>query len=111
MNLEVLVFGGMFVMALGSSLAMLFARNAVHVALFLVASQLALAFLLQGAYFIAAIQIIVYAGAIMVLFLFVIMLLGVDRKEALTDPRGCGRSPRPGDTYGEGDRSHAASGA
>jgi NADH-quinone oxidoreductase subunit J len=77
----------MFVMALGSSLAMLFARNAVHVALFLVASQLALAlaFLLQGAYFVAAIQIIVYAGAIMVLFLFVIMLLGVDRREALDE--------------------------
>jgi NADH-quinone oxidoreductase subunit J len=87
MNLEILVFGGMFVLALGSSLAMLFARNAVHVALFLVASQLALAlaFLLQGAYFIAAIQIIVYAGAIMVLFLFVIMLLGVDRKEVLNE--------------------------
>jgi NADH-quinone oxidoreductase subunit J len=87
MNLEVLVFGVMFVMALGSSLAMLFARNAVHVALFLVASQLALAlaFLLQGAYFVAAIQIIVYAGAIMVLFLFVIMLLGVDGHEALTE--------------------------
>ena len=87
MNLEVLVFGVMFVVALGSSLAMLFARNAVHVALFLVASQLALAlaFLLQGAYFIAAIQIIVYAGAIMVLFLFVIMLLGVDRREALAE--------------------------
>ena len=88
MNLEVLVFGVMFVMALGASLAMLFAPNAVHVALFLVATQvaLALAFLLQGAFFVAAVQIIVYAGAIMVLFLFVIMLLGVDRREALIEP-------------------------
>src|SRR5688500_17584377 len=78
----------MFVVALGTSLAMLFAPNAVHTALFLVAAQIALAvaFLLQGAFFIAAIQIIVYAGAIMVLFLFVIMLLGVDRKEALIEP-------------------------
>jgi NADH-quinone oxidoreductase subunit J len=85
---ELLVFGVMFVMALGASLAMLFAPNAVHVALFLVATQvaLALAFLLQGAFFVAAVQIIVYAGAIMVLFLFVIMLLGVDRREALIEP-------------------------
>jgi NADH-quinone oxidoreductase subunit J len=85
---EYAVFGAVFVVALGSSLAMIFAKNAVHVALFLVATQVALAvaFLLQGAYFIAAVQIIVYAGAIMVLFLFVIMLLGVDRQEALIEP-------------------------
>jgi NADH-quinone oxidoreductase subunit J len=87
-SIDVAVFGVAFVVALGSSLAMLFAPNAVHVALFLVAAQVALAltFLLQGAFFIAAIQIIVYAGAIMVLFLFVIMLLGVDRREALIEP-------------------------
>ena len=87
MILEYVVFGGVFVVALGASLAMIFARNAVHVALFLVATQVALAvaFLLQGAYFVAAVQIIVYAGAIMVLFLFVIMLLGVDRREALIE--------------------------
>ena len=88
MNVDIAVFGVMFVVALGSSLAMLFARNAVHVALFLVAAQIALslAFLLQGAFFIAVIQIIVYAGAIMVLFLFVIMLLGVDKREILDEP-------------------------
>ena len=88
MTVEYIVFGVMFIIALGSSLAMLFARNAVHAALFLVAAQIALAvaFLLQGAFFVAAIQIILYAGAIMVLFLFVIMLLGVDRQEALIEP-------------------------
>ena len=88
MTVDILVFGVMFIVALGCSMAMLFARNAVHVALFLVAAQisLALAFLLQGAFFIAVIQIIVYAGAIMVLFLFVIMLLGVDRREILDEP-------------------------
>jgi len=87
-SIDVIVFGVTFVMALGSALAMIFARNAVHVALFLVSTQvaLALAFLLQGAFFVAAVQIIVYAGAIMVLFLFVIMLLGVDRREALVEP-------------------------
>jgi NADH-quinone oxidoreductase subunit J len=85
---EQLIFGVVFVVALGSSFAMLFMRNAVHVALYLVAAQitLALAFLLQGAFFIAAVQVIVYAGAIMVLFLFVIMLLGVDKREALIEP-------------------------
>ena len=88
MNLEQIIFGFVFVTALGSSLAMLFARNAVHTALFLVGTQLALAvaFLLQGAFFVAAVQIIVYAGAIIVLFLFVIMLLGVDRREVLIEP-------------------------
>jgi NADH-quinone oxidoreductase subunit J len=87
-SLDVVVFGAMFVVTLGAGLAMLFAHNAVHVALFLVVSQvgLAIAFLLQGAFFVAAVQIIIYAGAIMVLFLFVIMLLGVDRREALDEP-------------------------
>lgn len=86
--IEYAIFGVMFVVALGGSIAMLFARNAVHAALFLVLVQLslALAFLLQGAFFVAAIQVIVYAGAIMVLFLFVIMLLGVERREVLIEP-------------------------
>jgi NADH-quinone oxidoreductase subunit J len=93
-SLDVVVFGAMFAMTLGAAFAMLFARNAVHVALFLVLSQvgLAVAFLLQGAFFVAAVQVIIYAGAIMVLFLFVIMLLGVDRREALDEPR---RGQRP----------------
>ena len=88
MSIDVVVFAVVFVVALGSSLAMLFARSPVHTALFLVVAQvaLALAFLLEGAFFVAAIQIIVYAGAIMVLFLFVIMLLGVDRREVLAEP-------------------------
>ncbi|MFN2488648.1 MAG: NADH-quinone oxidoreductase subunit J [Actinomycetota bacterium] len=88
MTLEQLIFGAVFVVALGSSIAMLFTPNAVHTALFLVASQVALAvaFLLQGAFFVAAIQIILYAGAIMVLFLFVLMLLGIDRREMLNEP-------------------------
>ncbi len=88
MSFDVLVFGVTFVVALGCSLAMLFARSPVHIALFLVGAQvaLALAFLLQGAFFVAAVQVIVYAGAIMVLFLFVIMLLGVDRREVISEP-------------------------
>jgi NADH-quinone oxidoreductase subunit J len=74
--------------AVVAGVAMVLSRNPVHAALFLVGSQLALAvlFLLQGAFFIAALQIIIYAGAIMVLFIFVVMLLGVDRQEALIEP-------------------------
>ena len=88
MTLEQVIFGLVFIVALGASIAMLFTPNAVHTALLLVLTQVALAvaFLLEGAYFIAALQIILYAGAIMVLFLFVIMLLGVDRAEILEEP-------------------------
>jgi NADH-quinone oxidoreductase subunit J len=93
-SLDVIVFGVTFVVAFGSSLAMIFAKNAVHVALFLVASQVALAFafLLQGAFFIAAVQIIIYAGAIMVLFVFVVMMLnlgpaGVAQERQWLQPR------------------------
>jgi NADH-quinone oxidoreductase subunit J len=58
-------------------------RNPVHCALSLVTTifGIALLFIDQGAYFLAAVQVIVYAGAIVILFLFVIMLLGVDKKE------------------------------
>jgi NADH-quinone oxidoreductase subunit J len=73
--------------SVGSAIAMLFQRNAVHAALFLVVNffTLAVFFLVLDAPFLFAVQIIVYAGAIMVLFLFVIMLLGVDREESLIE--------------------------
>ena len=66
---------------------MLLMRNAVHAALFLVVNFFCLAvfFLILDAPFLFAVQIIVYAGAIMVLFLFVIMLLGVDRGDDLRE--------------------------
>jgi len=66
-------------------------RNPVHNALSLVATLFGVAviFIAQEAHLLAAIQVIVYAGAIVVLFLFVIMLLGVDRTEQLRiDPLG-----------------------
>jgi NADH-quinone oxidoreductase subunit J len=61
--------------------AMVLARHAVHSAMFLIVNffTLAVFFLILGSPFLFVVQIIVYAGAIMVLFLFVIMLLGVDR--------------------------------
>jgi NADH-quinone oxidoreductase subunit J len=66
----------------------------VHSALSLVLTLFAIAvlFIAQEAYFLAAVQVIVYAGAIVVLFLFVIMLLGVDRAEDLRiEPLGQGQ--------------------
>jgi len=73
---------------LSGALGVVLARNPVHCALFLAMTLVGVAvlFLLQDAQLLAAIQVIVYAGAIVVLFLFVIMLLGVDREESLDDP-------------------------
>ena len=68
---------------LAGALGVVLFRNPVHNALSLVATLFGVAvlFIAQEAYFLAAIQVIVYAGAIVILFLFVIMLLGVDRTE------------------------------
>ena len=75
-----LLFGLLAVVAVGAAVGMLFSRNAVHSALFLVLNfaTVAFFFLFLGAPFIAMVQVTVYAGAIMVLFLFVIMLLGAE---------------------------------
>ena len=71
------------VVILGGAIGVVVARNPVHAALFLVQTLFGVAvlFVAQGAHFLAAVQVIVYAGAIVVLFLFVIMLLGVDKEE------------------------------
>ena len=86
--MDLVVFWIVAPLAIGAASAMLFQRNAVYAALLLILNQFALAvmFALLGAHFLAAVQVIVYAGAIMVLFLFVIMFLGVDRREALIEP-------------------------
>ena len=70
--------------ALAGAFGVVLSRNPVHAALSLVATLFGVAvlFVIQEAYFLAAIQVIVYAGAIVILFLFVIMFLGVDRIEA-----------------------------
>ena len=76
-------------MTLGGALGVLLVRNPVHAALSLIMSLfgVALGFLAQAADFLAAVEIIVYAGAIVVLFLFVIMFLGIDRRtHAETEP-------------------------
>lgn len=73
--------------ALIGAIAMLVARNAVHSALFLLLNFAAIAvlFLLLQSPFLFAIQFTVYSGAIMVLFLFVVMLLGAERVEDTPD--------------------------
>jgi NADH-quinone oxidoreductase subunit J len=82
--METLLFWLLAVIALVASVSMIIQRNPVYSALFLIVTLLSLAglFLLLSAYFLSVIQIIVYAGAIMVLFLFVIMLLDIRRTEA-----------------------------
>jgi NADH-quinone oxidoreductase subunit J len=77
---QLIAFFVLAALAVGTGLGMLFSRNAVHSALFLVANFaiVAVFFLLLAAPFIAMVQVTVYAGAIMVLFLFVIMLLGAE---------------------------------
>jgi NADH-quinone oxidoreductase subunit J len=85
--MDLVVFWITAPISVGAAALMLLQRNAVHAALLLVLNQFTLAvfFVLLDAHFLAAVQVIVYAGAIMVLFLFVIMLLGVDRNEVLRE--------------------------
>jgi NADH-quinone oxidoreductase subunit J len=85
--LDNVVFWVFAPIAIGAAVAMLVMRNVVHAALFLVLNFgcIAVMYLLLDAPFLFAVQIIVYAGAIMVLFLFVIMLLGVDRTDVRTE--------------------------
>jgi len=85
--LDDVVFWVFAPIAVASAVAMLVMRSAVHAALFLVVNFFCIAvmYLLLDAPFLFAVQIIVYAGAIMVLFLFVIMLLGVDRGEPVRE--------------------------
>jgi NADH-quinone oxidoreductase subunit J len=80
---EVVLFSVFAVLALGAAIAVVTMRNIVHGALMLVLNLLAVAglYLTLESAFLSVIQILVYAGAIMVLFLFVIMLLGVHRDD------------------------------
>ena len=73
------------VLMLAGAVGVVASRNPVHAALFLVQTLVgvALLFVLNDAHFLAAVQVVVYAGAIVILFLFVIMLLGVDKAEEL----------------------------
>ncbi len=78
------VFGSL---ALAGGLTVVAAKNPVHSAmgLMLTLFSLAVFYVVQAAHFVAAVQVIVYAGAVMTLFLFVIMLIGVDKEENLVE--------------------------
>ncbi|SDG03771.1 NADH-quinone oxidoreductase subunit J [Klenkia brasiliensis] len=84
---ETVVFWVLGPIALAGALGMVLARNAVHSALFLVNTMLALGvfYVVQEAPFLGAVQIIVYTGAIMILFLFVLMLVGRDSSDSVVE--------------------------
>src|SRR5512141_2754061 len=80
MSVDLLLFLILAVVCIAAALGMLMSRSAVYSALFLVLNfgTVAVFYILLNAPFIAMSQVTVYAGAIMVLFLFVIMLLGTE---------------------------------
>ena len=84
--LEYVVFFSAALMILGGAIGVITMKNPVHAALGLVLTLFGVAvqFVAMEAHFLAAVQVIVYAGAIVVLFLFVIMLLGVDESMDLS---------------------------
>src|SRR5262245_17358400 len=86
--MEWAVFVVFAVAALAGAGGVVMARKPVHAAMSLVLTLFSVAvfFVMQGAHFLAAVQVIVYAGAIVVLFLFVIMLLGIDKDDVLDEP-------------------------
>src|ERR1044072_711191 len=81
---EAIAFWILGPVALAGALGMVFSRNAVHSALWLVLTMLSLGvfYVVQEAPFLGAVQIIVYTGAIMILFLFVLMMVGRDSSDS-----------------------------
>ena len=84
--MEMVVFVLASAMVLAGAVGVIARSNPVHAALSLVLTLFGVAvhFVALGAHFLAAVQVIVYAGAIVVLILFVIMLLGVDKADDLS---------------------------
>ena len=89
------VFVACAAIVLSGGIGVVVSSNPVHAALSLVLTLFGVAvlFVAQQAHFLAAVQVIVYAGAIVVLFLFVIMLLGVDRSENVRSEPLVGQRP------------------
>ena len=84
---EAILFWVLAIVMVLAAGGLLFARKAVHAALSLVVVMIGLAFLYvaQDAPFLGVVQVVVYTGAIMMLFLFVLMLVGVDASDTLTE--------------------------
>jgi NADH-quinone oxidoreductase subunit J len=83
MTIEALIFAVMGIAAIAGAVTVVIARNPVYSAMGLLATlfSVAVLYVAQLAHTVAAVQVIVYAGAVMTLFLFVIMLIGVDRAD------------------------------
>ena len=81
------IFWILAVISVGAALAMILVRQAVHCAIMLAVVMLCLAtmYAMQGAPFLAFVQIIVYTGAVLMLFLFVIMLIGVSSADSVVE--------------------------
>ena len=84
---EAILFWILAPMAIAGSLGLVFARKAVHAALGMALTMIVLGvfYLAQGADFLGVIQIFVYTGAVMMLFLFVVMLVGVDSSDSIVE--------------------------
>ena len=81
------IFWILAVISVGAALAMILVRRAVHCAIMLAVVMLCLAtmYAMQGAPFLAFVQIIVYTGAVLMLFLFVIMLIGISSSDSVVE--------------------------
>ena len=84
---ETIMFWALAPLSVIAALGMLVVKKAVHSAILLafVMVILAIFFIAQGAIFLGIVQIVVYTGAVMMLFLFILMLVGVDSSDSLTE--------------------------
>src|ERR1700723_1952684 len=92
MNVPLIVFFALAAIPVLGAIILILQRHPIHSALSLIVVMVALAglYLLMGAEFVAAVQIIVYGGAIMVLFVFVIMLLNAGIEEHTSESKLAG---------------------
>jgi NADH-quinone oxidoreductase subunit J len=83
-NAEFIVFAVFAIASIVGAITLVSARNPVYSAMGLLLTMFSMAvfYVLNDAHFVAAVQVIIYAGAVMTLFLFVIMLIGVDKEES-----------------------------
>jgi NADH-quinone oxidoreductase subunit J len=84
---EAVLFWFLAPLSVLAALAAVFAKKAVHSALFIawIMVSLAIFYVAQGALFLGIVQVVVYTGAVMMLFLFILMLVGVDTSDSLVE--------------------------
>jgi NADH-quinone oxidoreductase subunit J len=87
MNAEAVLFWVLGTLAIVSAIGVVAAPKAVYSAMFLASTMIILAvlYIAQGALFLGVVQVVVYTGAVMMLFLFVLMLIGVDSADSLVE--------------------------